>query len=90
MAEFVCSGIKKIAPGEKVFKIMTEEDEKNLKGYQFDSLVYRYILARKQMAQYEYEKDHKREYDWITYERRANRDILRFIQILDEVIGEHN
>ena len=28
-------------------------DDKKLKGYQYDSLVFRYIIARKQMAEYE-------------------------------------
>ena len=35
--------------------------DKNLKGYQFDSLVYRYIRAREKMAEYEYNIDKSRE-----------------------------
>lgn len=69
---------------------MTEEDEKKLKGYQYDSLVYRYIRAREQMAEYEFIKDSKRERDKVFYQRQANRDIMRFCQILDEAIGEHD
>ena len=63
-------------------------EEKNLRGYQFDSLVYRYIRAREQMAEYEFyrNKDHDKEY----YYKQARRDILRFCQILDEAIGEHD
>lgn len=68
-------------------------EEKNLKGYQFDSLVYRYIRAREQMAEYEYLRDKQSNVsnhtEWTVYRQRANRDIMRFIQILDEVIGEH-
>jgi len=64
-------------------------NEKKLKGYQYDSLVYRYIRAREQMAEYEYIKDSKKRYDKAYYRAQANRDIMRFCQILDEVIGEH-
>lgn len=62
-------------------------NEKKLKGYQFDSLVYRYIRAREQMAEYCYYKDkrHDKEY----YYNQAQRDILRFCEILSETIGEH-
>ena len=65
-------------------------DEKKLKGYAFDSLVYRYIRAREQMAEYEYIKDSSKKYDKAYYQRQANRDIMRFWQILDEVIGDHD
>ena len=79
---------------------MTEEkitfdlnDEKKYKGYVFDSLVYRYIRAREKMAEYEYLRDRQSNVsnhtEWSTYQLRANRDVMRFIQILDEVIGEH-
>lgn len=68
-------------------------DEKKLKGYQFDSLVYRYIRAREQMAEYEYLRDKQSNVsnhtEWTVYQQRANRDIMRFVQILNEVIGEH-
>ena len=74
---------------DKVF--INTLDDKKLKGYQYDSLVYRYIRAREQMAEYEYLRslqghDNK---DWNVYRQRANRDIMRFVQILDEVMGEH-
>ena len=65
-------------------------DEKKLKGYQYDSLAYRYIRAREQMAEYEFTKDSKKEHDKAYYQRQANRDIVRFCQILDEAIGEHD
>jgi hypothetical protein len=64
-------------------------DEKKLKGYQFDSLVYRYIRAREQMAEYEYTKDTKNKHEISYYYELAHRDILKFCQILNEVIGEH-
>ncbi len=64
-------------------------DDKKLKGYQFDSLAYRYIRAREQMAEYEYTKDPNVKHSKDYYRLQANRDIARFIQILNEVIGEH-
>lgn len=60
---------------------------KKLKGYQFDSLVYRYIRAREQMAEYEFYKNKTK--DKKSYYEQAHRDILRFCQILNEAIGEH-
>lgn len=63
-------------------------DEKKLKGYQYDSLVYRYIRAREAMAEWEWERDHSQERAW--YFKQANRDIMRFCEILDEVIGERD
>ena len=75
--------------GDKVFKVMTEKDEEKLKGYQYDSLVYRYIRAREQMAEYEYVKDSRKEHDKAYYRLQANRDIMRFCEILNEVMGEH-
>lgn len=64
-------------------------DEKKLKGYQYDSLVYRYIRAREQMAEYEYTKDSRHQYDKAHYRLQANRDIMRFCEILNEAMGEH-
>lgn len=93
MAEFIYEGIKSVGIGDKVFKVMTEKDEKKLKGYQYDSLVYRYIRAREAMAEYEYLRDQQsnvsNHLEWSTYRQRANRDVMRFVQILDETIGEH-
>ena len=67
-------------------------NDKKLKGYQFDSLVYRYIRAREQMTEYEYIKDPLKKNDkaYSYYRQQANRDIMRFCQILDEVIGDHD
>lgn len=81
-----------IGIGDTIFKIKTEEDEKKLKGYQYDSLALRYIIARKQMAEYESLKFKggysSKENNF--YDKQANRDIMRFCQILDEAIGEHD
>lgn len=87
MAEFVGTEIKKIGIGDTVFKLFTKEDEKKLKGYQYDSLVYRYIRAREAMAELEWTRSHKLEKS--QYYDMAKRDIIRFCEILDETIGEH-
>lgn len=63
-------------------------NEKKLKEYQYDSLVYRYIRAREQMAEYEYKIDNTKLYK--TYRERTERDILKFCKILDEVMGKHD
>jgi len=70
-------------------KAESNYNKKKLKGYQYDSLVYRYIRAREQMAEYEYVKDSRKEHDKAYYRLQANRDIMRFCEILNEAIGEH-
>ena len=64
------------------------ENDKHLNGYMFDSLVYRYQLARQELAKYIacYNSNRPLEQE----NRNANRDIMRFVQILDELIGEGN
>lgn len=67
--------------------------EEKIKEYQFDSLIYRYIRARENMARYEYivdqHSDKYKKIDFTSYQNRARRDILRFIDILNDTIGEH-
>ena len=67
-----------------------EEKQKHLKGYMYDSLVYRYIRARERMAEWERINDGKNAVSKDLYTHRANRDIVKFCQILDEAIGEHD
>lgn len=65
---------------------------KTIKGYGFDSLVFRYKLAREAEARYQYKeamRNGNRQHDETYYLDRANRDVMRFIQILDDLIGEH-
>ena len=64
-----------------------DEHEKHLKGYIYDSLVYRYQLARYAEADYEAQLENR---DILKERQYAKRDIMRFIQILDEAIGEHD
>lgn len=87
MAEFINTEVKEIGIGDTVFKLFTKKDEKKLKGYQYDSLVYRYIRAREAMAELEWSRSHK--FEKSKYYDVAKRDILRFCEILDETIGEH-
>ena len=70
-------------------------EEKHLKGYMFDSLVYRFkdyqarafpmevidLKNRRNCSELDARK---------IIEDRHNRDLVRFIQILDEAIGEHD
>ena len=64
------------------------KNDKHLNGYIFDSLVYRYQLARQELAKYiaYYNTNRPLEQE----NRNANRDIMRFVQILDELVGEGN
>lgn len=71
----------------------TEDLDKHLKGYMFDSLVYRYKLARHKMTEMELVEEGKRlchRYNYDHYIKLEERDIMRFIEILDEAIGTHD
>ena len=70
-----------------VHKEEQKGQEKHLKGYIFDSLVYRYQLARFSEADYE-----AKEKGASIQETRdiAIRDIMKFIKILNEAMGEHD
>lgn len=74
-------------------ELQTKEEAKHLKGYMFDSLVYRYKLARHKMTEMEMVEERKRLshcYDPDHYIKMEERDVMRFIEILDEAIGEHD
>lgn len=69
--------------------------DKHVKGFMFDSLVYRFKAYQSKAFRYDViQMMHDRNMD----EREANkrvkdmhdRDLMRFIQILDEAIGEHD
>lgn len=64
-----------------------KEMNKHTKGYIYDSLMYRYIRAREAMAELESIKYHK---DQNSTWKSAQRDMLRFSEILNEAIGEHD
>jgi hypothetical protein len=73
---------------EKTLQLIpVEQDDKHLKGYIYDSLVFRYMKARDAEAELE------RLTQKVSYEtsvKRANRDKMRFNEILNEAIGEHD
>ena len=68
---------------------------KEYKGYMFDSLVYRFKDYQSKAFESDV-RDHKYKNCISEMEARQkvkdmhNRDLMRFIQILDEAIGEHN
>lgn len=69
-----------------------EETNKHLKGFIYDSLAYRYIRAREAMAELEFQRKIACG-DIINKQqcyKQANKDIIKFCQILDEAIGEHD
>ena len=65
---------------------------KKAKGYGYDSLCLRYNIARDAQMQLELMEDKKNsggmKQDAIR--RRAERDRMRFYEIADELIGEHD
>ena len=70
-------------------------EEKHLKGYMFDSLVYRFKDYQARAFQMEViDLKNRRNCSELDarkiVEDRHNRDLVRFIQILDEAIGEHD
>ena len=66
----------------------TSKDEKHLKGYIFDSLVYRYKIAREALSREQMRTLSNMDPD--SAKRIENRDVMRFIEILNEAIGEHD
>lgn len=80
------------------FKEMLEREDKAKKGYMYDSLVFRYKLAREAEMRSNIEKGikearftGKEPYDIEKRERsNCERDFMRFIEILNKAIGEHD
>lgn len=76
--------------------IPTNEANKHTKGLLFDSLAYRYIVAREGKRQSEIEEGKKYNVkdNWDRIVKYANdsykRDLLKFLELLDEAIGEHD
>ena len=72
-----------------------QEYDIHTKGYMFDSLVYRFKDYQARALQAEV-NDYKCTHYCSEAEAREkvknchNRDLMRFIQILDEAIGEHD
>lgn len=81
---------------EKEYKNLSatlESIDKKIKGYGYDSLCLRYRHAREAQARLEYIKDRRdgiMTHDESYYMSKATRDCMRFYQILDDLIGEHD
>lgn len=76
-------------------KYKFENDDKHLKGYMFDSLVYRFKDAQSkafmhEVAMLKSERGLSQFEAEMRIRNRHNKDLMRFIQILDEAIGEHD
>ena len=71
------------------------ENDKRLKGYMFDSLIYRFKNYQHKAFNYDVmlykaQKNISHLDAEIAIKDRYERDLMRFIQILDEAIGEHD
>lgn len=79
---------------EKAVKKTEIKDEKRVKGYGYDSLVFRFKEARYKQAELEAIEARKNGKDPYTAkeraDKRAERDFMRFCQILDDLLGEHD
>ena len=81
-------------------KVYVDRDEltklyMDKQGYAFDSLVYRFKdyqarAFRAEVLQMKHDKNMTELEATQKVQDRHDRDLMRFIQILDEVIGEHN
>lgn len=62
------------------------DNEDKVKEYGFDSLAFRYNIARDAQAEWEI---YRKRVDPDTAWRLAQRDKMRFYEILTDLIGEH-
>lgn len=108
-SEYLKETIKKSQEYDAVLKKLLEQNKNNLKliqnelegssrhikGYMFDSLVYRFKDYQAKAFQIEV-NDYKYKGNCSEMEAREiitsrhNRDLMRFIEILDEAIGDHD
>lgn len=70
-------------------------EKSHIKGYMFDSLVYRFKdyqarAFRSEVVEYKHKHNVPDLEAMRVVRDRHNRDLMRFIQILDEAIGEHD
>ena len=80
---------------DKALNGLDQRLDKHTKGYMFDSLVYRFKDYQSRAFNYEVNQiKHQRSLSQFEAEEkvkdRHTRDLMRFIQILDEAIGEHD
>ena len=74
---------------------MEINNSKHSKGFMFDSLVYRFkdyqsLAFMAEVNDYKYSHAVSEMEARQQVHRRHDRDLMRFIQILDEAIGEHD
>ena len=67
----------------------------HMKGFMFDSLVFRFKeyqakAFQSEVVDYKYKQNTSEIEARNRVQDRHNRDLMRFIQILDEAIGEHD
>ena len=85
---------------EKLDKVLVSRENINdiysdMRGYMYDSLVFRFkdYQARAYSAEVQEEKYHRNLSEIearIRVRDRHNRDLMRFIDILNKAMGEHN
>ena len=80
---------------DKALNEVNQKLDKHTKGYMFDSLVYRFKDYQSRAFNYEViQIKYQRNLSQLEAEEKVkdkhNRDLKRFIQILDEAIGEHD
>lgn len=82
------------AEEEKAIQKTEEKNDKRVKGYGYDSLVFRFKESRYKQAELEVIEAKREGKDPYTAKERANkraeRDFMRFCQILDDLLGEHD
>lgn len=81
--------------GNYMTKTGGTNNEQHMKGFMFDSLVYRFKDYQSRAFQAEVvDMKHSRNLSEVEARERVKyrheRDLMRFIQILDEAIGEHD
>ena len=89
---------KKTMEKADTFDVIVEQldnEKKHMKGYIFDSLVYRYKIALEDTVvtraeRYQQDKFCSKKEAEMYVRNLNNRDLMRFIQILNEAIGEHD
>lgn len=69
--------------------------DKHVKGYMYDSLVYRFKDYQEkafplEVMDYKYKHNVNEIEARINIRDRYNRDLMRFIEVLNEAIGEHD
>ena len=81
--------------GSKPLIEKPEKPDIHTKGYMYDSLVYRFKDYQSrcydlEVRDFMYEKNVSREEARKTVRHRHERDLMRFIEILNDAIGDHS